>query len=149
MLQAKQGVFMQHSNQLDLSHDVVLYRDDGTTMTTSSAAIDLKNGAAAGGEPVHVEGPFGILDAQGFTLLDKGSTIQFPGPAHLVLNGASSTAPPGPSPEVSPATSPVAAPPVATPAANPAPAPSAAPPVRSPAASTVVSTVAARPGVHR
>ena len=88
MLQAKQGVFMQHINQLDLSHDVTLYRDDGTTLVTASASIDLKNGAAAGAEPVHAEGPFGTLDAQGFTLVDKGANIQFAGPAHLVLNGA-------------------------------------------------------------
>ena len=33
MVQSKHGVFLQHSNQLDLSQDVVLYRDDGTTMT--------------------------------------------------------------------------------------------------------------------
>ena len=68
--------------QLDLSHDVTLYRDDGTTLVTASAAIDLKNGAAAGAEPVHAEGPFGTLDAQGFTLVDKGANIQFAGPAH-------------------------------------------------------------------
>jgi lipopolysaccharide export system protein LptC len=89
MLQAKQGVYMQHSGQLDLSHDVTLYRDDGTTMTTASASMDLKNSAAAGSEPVHVEGPFGTLDAQGFTLVDKGANIQFSGPARVVLNGAS------------------------------------------------------------
>lgn len=123
MLQAKQGVFMQHSNQLDLSRDVTLYRDDGTTLVTASASIDLKNGAAAGAEQVHAEGPFGTLDAQGFTLVDKGSTIQFAGPAHLVLNAASSGAAPGSSPAPSPAASAVAAPPVA-----PAMAPPAVPP---------------------
>ena len=116
MLQAKQGVFMQHINQLDLSHDVTLYRDDGTTLVTASAAIDLKNGAAAGAEPVHAEGPFGTLDAQGFTLLDKGANIQFTGPAHLVLNGATvgaatpraaqTDAPPPPPPPPAPAASP-------------------------------------------
>lgn len=89
MLQSKDGVFLQHTNQLDLSHDVVLYRDDGTTVTTSSASVDMKNGAAAGAEPTHAEGPFGTLDAQGFTLTDKGTAIQFTGPAHLVLNGSS------------------------------------------------------------
>jgi len=88
MLQAKAGVYMQHANELDLSRDVTLYRDDGTTMVTASAAIDMKNGAAAGAQPVHAEGPFGTLDAQGFTLMDKGANIQFAGPAHLVLNGA-------------------------------------------------------------
>ena len=87
MLQAKQGVYLQQTSQLDLSHDVNLYRDDGTTVTTSSASIDLKKGAGAGAEPVHAEGPFGALDAQGFTLTDKGTAIQFTGPAHVILNG--------------------------------------------------------------
>ena len=88
MLHSKDGVYTQRLNELDLSHDVTLYRDDGTTMVTASAAIDLKAGAAAGSQAVHAEGPFGTLDAQGFTLLDKGANIQFSGPAHLVLNGA-------------------------------------------------------------
>jgi lipopolysaccharide export system protein LptC len=88
MLTSKQGTFVQHQNQLDLVNDVTLYRDDGTTMHTESASIDLKAGAAAGSEPVHVEGPFGVLDAQGFTVMDRGTAIDFPGPAHVVLNGA-------------------------------------------------------------
>ena len=85
MLQAKDGVFLQHSNQLDLSQDVILYRDDGTTVTTNSASIDLKNGAAAGAEPTHAEGPFGTLDAQGFTITDKGA-----------VDTVRRTSPPGP-----------------------------------------------------
>jgi lipopolysaccharide export system protein LptC len=89
MLQARQGVYRQHDNALDLSRDVTLYRDDGTTMITDSAALDLKSGAAAGAEPVHAEGPFGKLDAAGgFTATDKGEQIFFAGPAHLRLNGA-------------------------------------------------------------
>ncbi|WP_428493467.1 LPS export ABC transporter periplasmic protein LptC [Rhodopila sp.] len=88
MLNSKRGIYMQHLDQLDLSKDVTLYRDDGTTMHTESASIDMKAGAAAGSQPVHAEGPFGVLDAQGFTLMDKGAAIDFPGPAHLVLNGS-------------------------------------------------------------
>jgi lipopolysaccharide export system protein LptC len=87
MVQSKKGVYLQHSGQLDLSQEVTLYRDDGTTLVTASAAVDLKNGAAASSEPTHAEGPFGTLDAQGFTLTDKGAAVQFAGPAHLVLNG--------------------------------------------------------------
>jgi lipopolysaccharide export system protein LptC len=87
MLQSKQGVYLQNANQLDLSKDVTLYRDDGTTVTSASASIDLKQGVAAGAEPTHAEGPFGTLDAQGFTITDKGAAIQFTGPARLVLNG--------------------------------------------------------------
>ncbi len=87
MVQARQGAYMQHLGNLDLSGDVQLYRDDGTTMTTHAANIDLKAGAAAGSNMVHAEGPFGTLDAQGFTLIDRGTAIQFAGPGRLVLNG--------------------------------------------------------------
>lgn len=89
MLEAKQGVYLQQGKQLDLSRDVTLYRDDGTTMVTDSAAVDLKEGAAAGSQPVHAQGPFGTLSAKGgFTVVDKGTVIQFAGPAKVVLNGA-------------------------------------------------------------
>jgi lipopolysaccharide export system protein LptC len=88
-LKSRTGVYRQNQRALDLSDHVFLYRDDGTTLRTQSASIDLKAGAAAGSQPVHAEGPFGILDASsGFTLLDKGEQVEFLGPAHLLLNGA-------------------------------------------------------------
>ncbi|HEX2941790.1 MAG TPA: LPS export ABC transporter periplasmic protein LptC [Rhodopila sp.] len=88
MLSSLDGTYIQSLNQLDLVNSVTLYRDDGTVMHTASASLDLKAGAAAGSQPVHVEGPFGVLDAQGFTVMDKGTAIDFTGPAHVVLNGA-------------------------------------------------------------
>ena len=88
MVQSKAGVFIQRQSLLDLSKDVLLYREDGTTLRTDAIAADLKAGAAASSDKTHAEGPFGTLDAQGFMLTDKGSAIQFTGPAHLVLNGA-------------------------------------------------------------
>ncbi len=88
-VKSKQGVYMRKAQQLDLSHDVVLYRDDGTTMTTSVATVEMKAGAASGNAPTHVEGPFGTLDAAGFTTVDKGAAIQFWGPVHVRLNGVS------------------------------------------------------------
>lgn len=88
-LKSRNGVYRQNERSLDLSDHVFLYRDDGTTLRTQSASIDLKDGAAAGSQPVHAEGPFGVLDASsGFTLLDKGEQVEFLGPAHLMLNGA-------------------------------------------------------------
>lgn len=97
MSQAKKGVYLQHAGSLDLSDDVQLYRDDGTTLATSAATLDLKAGAAAGAEMVHAEGPFGTLDAQGFAVTDKGTIMQFGGPGRLVLNGAQGhPAPPKP-----------------------------------------------------
>jgi lipopolysaccharide export system protein LptC len=87
-VQAKQGVFMQHLDELDLQGDVTLYRQDGTTMTSRTATIDVKQGAATSDEYTHAEGPFGVLDAEGFTLVDKGGLIQFHGPAKLVMNAS-------------------------------------------------------------
>jgi len=86
-VKSKQGVYMRKAEQLDLSEDVVLYRDDGTTMTTASATVEMKAGAASGSEPTHLEGPFGKIDASGFTTIDKGAAIQFWGPVHVELNG--------------------------------------------------------------
>lgn len=87
-IEARQGVLLQKSNQVDLARQVLLYRDDGMTMRTESMAVDFKAGAAAGSQPVRVEGPLGQLEAQGFVLFDKGAVIQFTGPARMVVNGA-------------------------------------------------------------
>lgn len=86
LLRAKTGVFMQHVNELDLQDAVTLYRQDGTIMTSATATMNLKQGAATSNDYTHAEGPFGTLDAQGFTLVDRGNVVQFHGPAHLVLN---------------------------------------------------------------
>jgi lipopolysaccharide export system protein LptC len=88
LVTARRGVYMQHAQLLDLSDNVVLYRDDGTTLYTDSATMDLHEGAAVGNAKVHAEGPFGTLDAQAFALTDKADVVQFTGPAHLVVNGA-------------------------------------------------------------
>lgn len=99
MVRSKQGVYLQHAGNLDLSGDVHIYRDDGTTLTTATADVDLKAGAAASSDMTHAEGPFGVLDAQGFALTDKGEVIQFSGPGRLVLNSAQRTgAKPAPHP---------------------------------------------------
>jgi len=87
-VQSHSGVYAQHENQLDLSHDVQLYKQDGTIMATAAATMDMKLGVATSNAYTHAEGPFGTLDAEGFTLVDKGSIVQFHGPAKLVLNGA-------------------------------------------------------------
>jgi lipopolysaccharide export system protein LptC len=86
MLKARRGVYMQHLSQLDLEGDVILYRDDGTTLHSATAALDLRAGAGASNDITNAEGPFGTLDAMGFALVDKGAVIQFVGPARLVLN---------------------------------------------------------------
>lgn len=85
--EADKGVYMQHNGLMDMAGHVVIYRDTGITLTTSTATMDLKNGAASTDQPTHVEGPFGTLDSQGFSVVDKGNIIQFDGQSHLLLNG--------------------------------------------------------------
>ncbi len=87
-VQSQQGVYIQRAGLLDVSGEVTIYRDDGITLHTASASMDLKAGAAAGNEKTHAEGPFGTLDAQGFALVDKGTIIQFQGQSRLLLNGS-------------------------------------------------------------
>jgi lipopolysaccharide export system protein LptC len=88
LVQSIAGVYIQHAGLLDLSGDVTIFRDNGVTLRTPSASMDLKSGAAAGNEKTHSEGPFGTLDAQGFALVDKGAVIQFQGASRLLLNGS-------------------------------------------------------------
>ena len=89
MIEAQKGVFVQKVDQLDLSGDVTIWHDNGTTLRTPSAAIDLKAGAAAGNEHVDAQGPFGTLEAEGFMLFDKGAVIEFTGNSRVVLTGDS------------------------------------------------------------
>jgi lipopolysaccharide export system protein LptC len=81
------GTYMQKAEMLDLSGDVSLYRDDGTTLTADAITLALHDGAASSQSRTHVEGPFGTLDAQGFTVTDRGNVAFFIGPGHLVLKG--------------------------------------------------------------
>jgi len=88
MAQSDRGVYMQRDGQLDLYGEVSLYRDDGIEMQTNALTIDLKAATVVGPEQVHVEGPFGTLDAQGFSVMDRGAVLYFTGPGRLKLDGA-------------------------------------------------------------
>jgi lipopolysaccharide export system protein LptC len=88
MVQSLDGIYHVRAQHLDLSNHVVLYRDDGTTVRTAKAHIDLKAGTASGQEVVNADGPFGTLDADGFTITDRGTRLHFTGPAKLVLDGS-------------------------------------------------------------
>lgn len=87
MLKAEHGVYTPREGQLDLWGNVVLYRDDGVTLITDIATVDLHSGVATSPALTHVEGPFGTLDSQGFAVTDRGSSANFTGPGRLVLNG--------------------------------------------------------------
>lgn len=88
MVQSRDGQYHAKAQTLDLANHVVLYRDDGTTVRTSEAAVNLKTSDAIGHQRVNADGPFGTLDAEGFVMTDKGQRLHFTGPAKLVLDGS-------------------------------------------------------------
>lgn len=88
MVQSRHGVYHAKVQNLDLSNHVVLYRDDGTTVRTSKALVNLKAATASGHEAVNADGPFGTLDAHGFAITDRGTRLHFTGPSKLVLDGS-------------------------------------------------------------
>jgi len=85
-IRADRGVYMQHEQALDLYGHVVVYRDDGTIINGPTADIDLKQSIIASDNWVHVEGPFGMLDAQGYFLDQHAGLAQFTGPVRLIHN---------------------------------------------------------------
>lgn len=82
---ADYGRLDRDAELVDLSGRVDLFRDDGTEMLTERAHVDLKAGIAWGDLPVQVQGPFGLLTAEGFRFADHGSTVVFLGRSHLLL----------------------------------------------------------------
>ncbi|GEN62663.1 LPS export ABC transporter periplasmic protein LptC [Acetobacter oeni] len=85
-LQSESGVYMQHEQILDLTNEVTLYRDDGLMMRGPVADVEMHEGVVASDDWVHVEGPFGVLDARGYFLAEHDGIAQFRGPGRLILN---------------------------------------------------------------
>jgi len=86
VLTAESGLLEQSDKSLNLEGAVNLFHDSGYEFRTEKAAIDLTSGVAAGNLPIEGQGPFGILNAEGFRLVDKGKTIYFSGKSKLILH---------------------------------------------------------------
>lgn len=84
-LEAQRGRLDRSAKSVHLSGQVTLRRDDGTTMVTDAADIDLADQGARSTSPVTAEGPFGTLSASGFKVEQEGDVIIFTGPSTLIL----------------------------------------------------------------
>ena len=84
-LTASSGQYRRRANMLDLAGAVSLYHDDGFEMHTESAHVDLEAGTATGSDPVQAQGPFGLLNAEGFSVVDRGQRVIFFGKSRLIL----------------------------------------------------------------
>ena len=87
LLESDSGRYDKAKDLLDLWGNVTLWNDNGTTLKTEVAHIQLKLGEAAGDRPVAAQGSFGTLTGDGFILKDKGADITFTGNTHAMLEG--------------------------------------------------------------
>lgn len=88
LLESTRGRYDRAAGTLDLWGDVTLWRDDGTTVRTEAAQVDVNAGRAQGDRAVAVQGPFGTLTAEGFRLEDRGKIVVFTGEARAILEGS-------------------------------------------------------------
>ncbi|TWB41785.1 LPS export ABC transporter periplasmic protein LptC [Nitrospirillum pindoramense] len=79
------GRYDKQSGHLTLEGRVTLFHDHGYEFTTDKAEVDTSKNIAWGNARVAGQGPFGDIDAGGFRMTDKGSTIVFTGKARLRL----------------------------------------------------------------
>jgi len=82
---AANGRYDQTGGTIDLSGHVELFHDDGYRFTTERAHVEFNKNLIWGDRAVEGHGPKGEVEARGFRVADKGETIAFTGPAHLLL----------------------------------------------------------------
>jgi lipopolysaccharide export system protein LptC len=89
---SESGRYEEASKMLYLKDNVNLFHDSGYEFTTSAARFDVVNDNASGDEPVHGQGPFGEIDAEGFRIIDGGDRIVFTGKARMTIFGGADPA---------------------------------------------------------
>lgn len=98
VLTSDSGVYQSQTQLLDLFGHVTLVHQNGSTVVTSSAHLDMAVNSATGHEAVEGHGPSGDVWGEGFEIIDKGDTIVFTGQSRLIATsskpGAAPTATP-------------------------------------------------------
>jgi len=84
-LTAPFGVYDKFLKTLDLSGPISFHTDVGHEINARSAHVDLVHGTIISNEPVQLQGPFGTLEADRATLVDRGRIIYFDGHVRGVL----------------------------------------------------------------
>ena len=85
---AERGLYDRERETLQLEGPVDIYSDDGLELHTRSAFVNFATGLARGQNPVQGQGPFGLLNAKGFELFDRGQRIVFSGGVTLTVRPA-------------------------------------------------------------
>lgn len=82
---ALNGEFDRTRQVLQLSGDVNFFHDLGYEFRTAAADFDFVQGRAYGDEPVEGQGPFGLVEAEGFRIHDRGARVELTGRSRLVI----------------------------------------------------------------
>ncbi len=87
MVESTEGLYDRGAEVLNLTGDVRLWHDNGTTMRTTVATVQVKQGSAQGDQPVAAQGAFGTIVGEGFRLEDGGKLVIFTGRTRAMLEG--------------------------------------------------------------
>lgn len=87
-IEAREGTYLQNSQQLALHGAVKLFHDAGYHMELKALQVDLATRTASSQTDVYAQGPAGTLEAKGLQADAQAGTLVFTGPARLVLTRA-------------------------------------------------------------
>jgi len=93
---ARNGIYENKSQHLQLSDDVMLITPQGDHFITSAADVDMKDKIVRSDQPVTGNGPRLDLTGRGFVFNDKEGLLTVAGPAKLVLHETTASTSPVP-----------------------------------------------------
>lgn len=85
VMNAGSGVINLQTKQLELRDGIDVFYEGGYEFRTDTAHVDIQKGSAYGEAKVEGQGPFGTLQADGFTVGERGGTIHFNGSVRMKL----------------------------------------------------------------
>ena len=91
-IEAKAGTYDGNTDRLAIRGDILASTSTGYLLRAVDADIALQKGDLATSQPVHLEGPLGVLDAGSARVTDGGANLLFGNGVRLTITPAS----PGP-----------------------------------------------------
>ena len=82
-LMAPTGVYDRQAQILQLPGEVDIFSDQGFELHTTEARVDLARSIAEGNKPVQASGPLGVLEANGFRIVQRSERLYFTGGVKL------------------------------------------------------------------
>lgn len=84
-LHAGAGEMKNAAKLLTLTKNVDMFYDGGYEFRTDRAFVDINKGAASGDRPVEGQGPMGTLNADRFSVTNRGENIRFDGNVKVMI----------------------------------------------------------------